>query len=162
MAEVIVLENGTIIGKMGKPLKPRITNCGYVRVALRIDGVVKDYLIHRLVASTHLENPDNLPTVNHKDGNKLNNHKDNLEWCTKSQNMKHAVATGLHDMRRFVGHSYSVGELNGRAKLTRDAVTEIRTLYPQATGITGEPWKAYGITNVSFFNVIKRKTWRNI
>ena len=61
---------------------------GYLRISLR----GKNYRIHRLVANAFVPNPDNLPQVNHKDGNKLNNHYLNLEWCTNSHNTAHAMA----------------------------------------------------------------------
>ena len=51
--------------------------------------------MHRLVAQTFLLNPDNLPCVNHKDGNKLNNSVGNLEWCTRSENARHSFQMGL-------------------------------------------------------------------
>ena len=55
----------------------------------------KNYMVHRLVAETFISNPNNYPCVNHKDGNKHNNSADNLEWCSYSHNVKHAIDNGL-------------------------------------------------------------------
>ncbi len=54
-----------------------------------------DKYVHRIVAKAFLPNPKGKKTVNHKDGNKLNNHVDNLEWASYSENMQHAIKTGL-------------------------------------------------------------------
>lgn len=56
--------------------------------------------IHRLVAITFIPNPNNLPCVNHRDGNKLNNNVNNLEWCSYKQNTQHAISLGLVNPRR--------------------------------------------------------------
>lgn len=66
-------------------LKPG-NNKGYMTVALSKNGNVKYFQVHRLVAEAFIPNPDNLPCVNHKDENSLNNNVDNLEWCTYSYN----------------------------------------------------------------------------
>lgn len=79
----------------GKMLNPAKNNRGYLRVALCFEGKVRYDSVHRLVAETFIENPKNLPEVNHIDGNKLNNNVANLEWVTKGQNQIHAYKTGL-------------------------------------------------------------------
>lgn len=71
------------------PRKPHMVR-GYVRVNMRSGRLTGLKLVHRLVAETFLPNPKNRAEVNHKDGNKLNNHVDNLEWCTRSENLKHS------------------------------------------------------------------------
>lgn len=80
-----------------KILKPGLNNPGYKFVILRKNGISENKMIHRLVAETFLNNP--MDCVNHKDGNKLNNHMSNLEWCTYSENKKHAYETGLSPQR---------------------------------------------------------------
>ena len=77
-------------------LKPQISKSnGYVYQMLYKNGKEKLLRVHRLVAMAFLPNPNNLPQVNHKDGNKQNNSVDNLEWCEQSDNMKHAYKNGL-------------------------------------------------------------------
>jgi hypothetical protein len=58
------------------------------------------FTIHRLIAETFIPNIDNKPEVNHKDGNKLNNHIDNLEWSTHKENCEHRELTGLGNIKR--------------------------------------------------------------
>lgn len=80
-------------------LKPSIDN-GYPRVKLiGLNGRKRRETIHRLVAETFLPNPEGKKQVNHKDGNKLNNCVNNLEWVTSSENLKHAHRTGLKSCR---------------------------------------------------------------
>lgn len=76
----------------GKVLKNRSNNHGYPYVALpKGDGKPKNMLVHRLVATAFIPNPDNLAQVNHLDEDKTNNNVENLEWCTASQNMRHSA-----------------------------------------------------------------------
>jgi hypothetical protein len=69
---------------------------GYYTVALWHDMKHKKMYIHRLVAMTYLENNNNLAYVNHIDGDKLNNNITNLEWCSASDNNRHAHKLGLN------------------------------------------------------------------
>lgn len=75
---------------------------GYSRFNITVDGKYKGFLVHRLIAEVFVENPQNLPFVNHIDGNKQNNHPDNLDWCTHQENMIHAVKTGLSKCKKPV------------------------------------------------------------
>lgn len=67
----------------------------YMTVRIQINNKAHWVSIHRAVATAFVPNPYNKPMVNHIDGNKLNNHVDNLEWVTASENQKHAYRTGL-------------------------------------------------------------------
>ena len=69
-----------------------IDKYGYHQVCLRINGKGKKYKVHRLVAEAFIPNPNNLPEINHKDENKLNNNVDNLEWCTPKYNINYGTA----------------------------------------------------------------------
>ena len=68
---------------------------GYLTVSLSKNGKKKIHRVHKLVASIFIDNPNNYPVINHKDGNKLNNCVDNLEWCTYKQNIIHSWKNGL-------------------------------------------------------------------
>lgn len=76
-------------------LKQQVLRSGYMSVGLWKDSHFLRLPVHRLVAIAFLPNPDNLPQVNHRDGIKTNNNADNLEWCSRSENMKHAYEHGL-------------------------------------------------------------------
>jgi len=85
-------EYGNIISnhsKKPKSMKWSINNKGYAHTALSIDNTLHHWLIHRLVATLFIPNPNNLPHVNHKDFDKLNNHVSNLEWTTCLLNNQH-------------------------------------------------------------------------
>lgn len=77
--------------RKGQIIKPKTNKSnGYLQLALNKDCVRKMKYVHILVAETFIENTNELKTVNHKDGNKLNNCVDNLEWASYSENNKHA------------------------------------------------------------------------
>lgn len=67
-------------------LVPEVTKKGYLRICLSKNNIKYKFRIHRLVAEAFIQNPDNLPQVNHKDEDKINNCVDNLEWCDNKYN----------------------------------------------------------------------------
>ena len=91
-------EEGNIFSNQtNKIMKPKVSKDGYYTIGLRTnDGTKKFFRIHRLVAKIFIDNPLNKDIVNHIDGNKLNNHVSNLEWCTLSENQLHSIHTLGH------------------------------------------------------------------
>ena len=90
-------------------IKGGIFSNGYRFVNLSVHGKHKNHLVHRLVAEAFLnQRPVNKLYVNHIDGNKLNNHISNLEWCTQSENLKHAIAIGLVESQCKIRRSVTV------------------------------------------------------
>ena len=80
--------------KTGKIKKHRKSKNGYHLISLSDNGIVKAFYVHRLVAESFLDNPDNLPCVNHKDFDKTNNYADNLEYCTQKYNVNYTWNNG--------------------------------------------------------------------
>ena len=81
--------------RTNKFLSPSKSKRGYLHVTFTKDGKRYDYRVHRLIAMTFLDNPENKEQVNHIDGNKLNNYLSNLEWCTGGENIEHAKLNHL-------------------------------------------------------------------
>ena len=96
--DYIIDTDGNIFNlKLNRLIVPNINKKGYYSVTLNNNTLRKYFKVHRLVAMTFLPNPDNKPQVNHIDGNKANNSLSNLEWVTGSENVRHAVESGLRD-----------------------------------------------------------------
>jgi len=76
-------------------LKPILNERGYMWVGLHKNKIQKTHMIHKIVARAFIPNPDGKQFVNHINGIKTDNRAENLEWCTTSENMKHAFRTGL-------------------------------------------------------------------
>lgn len=97
-SDYMVSDHGRILSFKGKSkliISSSITAKGYEYVAIRQKGIYVGYSVHRLVATAFIPNPKRLPQVNHLDGNKLNNHVANLEWCDAYDNVMHTIRTGL-------------------------------------------------------------------
>lgn len=129
----------------------------YVKVHLGADHVSKFVPLHRLVATIFIPNPDNLPQINHKDGNRYNNSASNLEWCTAKHNMRHCWDNGMH----MIQH----GELIGNHKLSEEDAKFIYSL--KDSGLTPKQvigrYQHLGIVKPEVIKDIwKGKTWRRV
>ncbi|HFI0121397.1 TPA: NUMOD4 motif-containing HNH endonuclease [Streptococcus suis] len=109
-------KNGRRRFRKGRLLTPKKHNMGYLRSELWKNGKMNSFYIHRLVAEAFVDNPNGKPEVNHLDGDKKNNHFENLEWCTRSENECHSYNMGLQKK----------GEFNGNAKLTDEEATRLK------------------------------------
>lgn len=105
-------------------LRTRSSRSGYLMCAMRFPGGSNESVfVHRVVAIAHLgPPPTSITEVNHKNGIKSDNHPDNLEWMTSSDNKQHALRTSLRNPDNVTG------ELNPMAKLSASAVRTIHRL----------------------------------
>ena len=112
---ILSLYNYRPNGKAGyyqetREMKKSMTSTGYYKIELTKNRNKKSYKVHRLVAIHFIPNPYGKETVNHIDGNPLNNHYENLEWLTQKENVNHAIETGLTPTfqmdKRSIEHLY--------------------------------------------------------
>lgn len=134
----------------------KYTGYEQICVSLGESNKKKIFKIHKAVAETFISNPENKPEVNHKDGNKLNNNVDNLEWVTSSENMRHAIDTGLLKPRQGIDCS--------QAKLTVDDVHYIRECYIPYDPEFGARALArkFGVTHSIILKVLNYVTYVNV
>lgn len=103
-----------------------IDNVGYYQCNLYKDGKRYFKRVHKLTAETFIENPNNLPQVNHIDGNKLNNNINNLEWITNSENTKHGYDNNLYHFG--TSRNYPVNVYSKKTHQLINTYTSIRKL----------------------------------
>lgn len=84
-----------------KLLKKTLTEHGYIKYRLSLDGAGKSIFAHKLVALAFIVNPDNKPQINHIDSNPKNNNANNLEWVTASENLRHSYDEGFRENKYY-------------------------------------------------------------
>lgn len=114
-SKYIIFSNGNIWSKSKQHfLSPSLSNDGYQIVNLiskkSKNGYRQCVAVHRIIALAFCPNPNNYKEVNHKDGNKLNNHYSNLEWCTRSYNISHCHKLGLRSSKGINNGNYKTGK----------------------------------------------------
>jgi hypothetical protein len=119
---------------------------GYARI--NIGGDV--HFAHRLVALAWVPNPQNLPQVNHKNGNKTDNHPENLQWVSNQQNRDHAVATGLQPRGSRISK-----------RLFESEVTIIRTM--ASDGVPqSKIAREFGVCQQTISHIVRGSTWKHV
>lgn len=130
--------------------KPSINSRGYANVCLGINGRQIVEKIHRLVAEAFIGPKPNGFEVNHKDGNKLNNRVQNLEYVTHAENMRHASRCGLLNGQ--------IGTNNGNSKLTEANVSTIKKLRREGL-FQREIAKRFSISQAHVSYIVLGKSW---
>lgn len=125
----------------------------YCGVDLCKNGQYYKKLVHRLVAIHFIRNPKKLKEVNHKDGDKLNNCRYNLNWTDGVGNMKHA--------RVVLGYNQN-GEASSRAKLTEKDVRDIITKYKTGDYTYKEIAKDYNVASAHLCSIVRRRVWKHL
>ena len=125
--DYLVSTFGNIKNKKGNLLKKNLVEKGYFHITLYKNGIPKTFKVHRIVAISFLDNKMNKKEVNHINGIKTDNRVDNLEWCTRTENNRHAIENGLLKFSKGEGN-YWFGKLRGdssRKKIVIDLETGI-------------------------------------
>lgn len=137
--------------KRNKFLKPDTSGDGYARYTLSKNGKTKKFFSHRLMMCSYNVKQTG-EVINHKDGNKLNNTLENLEWCSVSYNNSHAYKIGLKSQN---------GELNHRSKFKKNEIIEIRRL--KERGYTNKNLaKMYNTTACYINSIVAKRRWKHI
>lgn len=130
----------------------------YPMVSLMKDGKKKRHLVHRLVAQAYVSNPDNLPQVNHINGNRTDNRADNLEWVTASDNRIHAWNTGLQVTTE--DHKASARKAGyGRRLFTMGQAEDIRATYASGDMNQYELAAHYNTSQAVINGIVLNKTY---
>ena len=138
-------KSGSIALHPERIMKQSISSFGYNRIGLVKNGKRKVYAVHRLVAKAFIGLAGSKMQVNHKDGNKLNNHVENLEWVLPSENIQHAIETGLTNnllenhhnaklrnadietIRKLIANGESLIEISNQFNVKPSTISKIKT-----------------------------------
>jgi hypothetical protein len=144
---------GNVRNKRGRILKLTVADMGYYVIGIAVYSISsnghetrKRLFVHRLVAEAFLVNPKNKRVVNHKDGNKLNNSVENLEWATDKENYIHALEKGL---------------IKTEHKLTYEQAQEIKSLCIKGDSLLGikSLSRKFNVSPTVIQGIVNKKTY---
>jgi hypothetical protein len=144
----------SFVGKSIKTMKHSPNSKGYGFVELCYNGGSVTKAVHRLVAETFLKRDNKYLQVNHKDGNKLNNNINNLEWVTARENIIHSYKNNL---KKNIWRPQGIK--HPKAKLTDNQVISIRKEYNNNREYLS---KKYGVSLASISLIINERTWKHL
>jgi len=127
---------------------------GYQFVVLCKNKIKSKHPVHRLIAQYFIGNPPkNKYSINHKDGNKLNNISSNLEYCSQKENTRHAIKNGLWKNK---------GTDHWKSRLSEKDIKEIRKIYKTGQISQTELGKRYKVTQPAIYSIVTRKLWSHV
>ena len=145
-----VTENGEVYSN-GVKLNPPKYPHGYIVQKIYDKGKYIRIGVHRMVAECYIDNPHNKKMVNHKDGNKANNHVSNLEWVTSHENHIHASLTGLK----------AKGESHGFSKLKNEQVVRIKEMLSMKVS-QRKIANLFNVCQATIKDINVKRTWAHI
>lgn len=145
------IKGGHRNAKAGRILKPNLTIHGYLQVCLSQNGKARRISVHRLVLMAFVGTPTLGQECNHKNGVKIDNRKENLEWITRSENKIHAY--------RVLGRTVLRGENCSWAKLTNKNVISIRQLLAEGKLLQREIGEMFGVSREAITRINTKENW---
>lgn len=133
---------------------------GYKSVGLYIGGKQKRFRVHRLVAIMFIPNPDNKPYVNHIDGDKSNNHANNLEWCTQKENVHHAIGTLKKWSNSDTQREKASVLGKSKRKLSMEQAREVRLLHEKRDCSISGLAERYKISKTGIKRILNGKAYK--
>lgn len=149
-----VCSDGRIRRCGGRQMGQWANSDGYMMV--RLSNPRAQYRVHRLVALAFVPNPNGAPIVNHLDHDRANNTSVNLEWCTQTQNLAHAAASGR--MQR----NHWCGKRSPNARLTNSQVQHLRKLYATGEYSWESLGKVIGVSKRTIGRVVNSESYSNV
>lgn len=143
-------ELGLLYNSKGRELKTQMGNRGYLVIQIN----KKNYTVHRLVAMTFHDNPNNYKEINHINCIKTDNRASNVEWCTRSHNVLESYKNGCQISIK--------GEDRTDSILKDNQVRLIRLVGKQKTLTQGQIGDCFGVSRTTIFNILNNSKWKHV